>query len=161
SSAWASGSDSELPIAMVEGRKHMQARFTTYALAVALSAALAGCSNNNGAPTSPTTGEGGNSAAAADGTTLKATAPGSLDPSNRVTVDTLRPTLRFQAGRGKFNDASLGHRIELYQENNLVLSVDLGAGTQDYTIPENVEMRYATVYRWRVRAQKDNAFGPW
>jgi len=140
----------------------MQARFTTIALAVALSAAVAGCSsNNNGAPTSPTSGENGSTTAAADGTTLKATAPGSLEPTGRATVDTLRPTLRFQAGRGKFNDSALAHRLELYQENNLILSTDLGAGTQDYTIPDNVEMRYATVYRWRVRTQKDNSFGPW
>jgi hypothetical protein len=124
----------------------MQARFTTFALAVALCAAVAGCSNNT---------------AAADGTTLKATAPSGLEPSGRAVVDTLRPTLRFQAGRGKFNDTALAHRIELYQENNLILSTDLGAGTQDYTIPDNVEMRYATVYRWRVRSQKDNSFGPW
>jgi hypothetical protein len=139
----------------------MQARFTTLALAVALSAAVAGCSSNNSAPTSPTSGEGGSATAAADGTTLKATAPGSLEPTGRAVVDTLRPTLRFQAGRGKFNDTSLAHRLELYQENNLVLSHDLGAGTQDFTVPDNVEMRYATVYRWRVRTQKDNSFGPW
>jgi hypothetical protein len=140
----------------------MQARFTTFALAVALSAAVAGCSSNdNGNPTSPTSGEGGNATAAADGTTLKATAPSSLEPSGRATVDTLRPTLRFAAGRGKFNDSSLGHRLELYQENNLILSTDLGSGTNDYTIPENVQMNYATVYRWRVRTQKDNSFGPW
>src|SRR5687767_7756117 len=99
----------------------MQARFTTFALAVALSAAVAGCSNNNGAPTTPTTGEGGSATAAADGTTLKATAPSSLEPTGRVTVDTLRPTLRFAAGRGKFNDSALAHRLELYQENNLIL----------------------------------------
>jgi hypothetical protein len=139
----------------------MQARITTFALAVALSAAVAGCSNNNSNPTSPTSGEGGSSTAAADGTTLKATAPSSLEPTGRATVDTLRPTLRFTAGRGKFNDSSLGHRIELYQENNLILSNDLGAGTNDFTVPDNVEMRYATVYRWRVRSQKDNSFGPW
>jgi hypothetical protein len=131
----------------------MQARITKFALALALSAAVAACSNNNGAPTSPTSGEGGNSTAAADGTTLKATAPGSLEPSGRVVVDTLRPTLRFSAGRGKFNDASLGHRLELYQENNLILSNDLGAGTQEVTVRENVDMRFATVYRWRVRTQ--------
>jgi hypothetical protein len=139
----------------------MQARFTTIALAVALSAAVAGCSKNNGAPTSPTSGENGSTTAAADGTTLKATAPSGLEPTGRTVVDTLRPTLRFQAGRGKFNDASLGHRLELYQENNLILSQDLGAGTQDFTVPENVQVGYATVYRWRVRTQKDNSFGPW
>lgn len=139
----------------------MQARFTTFALAVALSAAVAGCSNNNGAPTSPTSGEGGSGTAAADGTTLKATAPSGLEPTGRVVVDTLRPTLRFSAGRGKFNDTALGHRLELYQENNLILSNDLGSGTQEFTVPDNVEMRYATVYRWRVRSQKDNSFGPW
>jgi hypothetical protein len=116
----------------------MQARITRIGLALALTAAVAACSNNNGAPTGPTSGEGGTTTAAADGTTLKATAPGSLEPTGRATVDTLRPTLRFQGGRGKFNDATLGHRLELYQE-----------------------MRYATLYRWRVRTQKDNSFGPW
>jgi hypothetical protein len=140
----------------------MQARFTTFALAVALSAAVAGCSSNdNGTPTSPTSGENGSAAAAADGTTLKATAPSGLEPTGRAVVDTLRPTLRWTAGRGKFNDTALAHRLELYQENVLILSHDLGAGTHEFTVPDNVEMRYATVYRWRVRTQKDNSFGPW
>jgi hypothetical protein len=139
----------------------MQARITKFAMAVAISAAVAGCSKNNSTPTSPTSGEGGSTTAAADGTTLKATAPGSLEPSGRAVVDTLRPTLRWAAGRGKFNDSSLGHRVELYQENTLILSHDLGAGTNELTVPDNVEMRHATVYRWRVRSQKDNSFGPW
>jgi hypothetical protein len=141
----------------------MQARFTHWSLAVALSAAVAGCSSNSGAPTAPTGNAGGSTTAAADGTTLKATAPSGLSPADRATVDSLRPTLRFQAGRGKFADNALTHRIELYIENTLILSHDVGASTGviEFAIPDTVEMTHARVYRWRARAQSGSSFGPW
>jgi hypothetical protein len=142
----------------------MHARFTNWSLALALCATAAftaaGCSKDNSSPTTPT-GGGTSSDAAADGTTLKATAPTPSSPVDRVVVDSLRPTLRVGASQGKFVSAGgYQYRFELRDEAGNGIAGYLVNGTE-LTIPDSLEMSYSKVYRWRARAEVNGAFGPW
>jgi hypothetical protein len=140
----------------------MRKQAILWSLALALSTAVAGCSNGTSTPTSPSGNGDGSSTAAADGTTLKATAPTALAPRDRVAVDSLRPTLSIQSGRGKFVEGSLSHKFELYEENTLVGSWTASGGNNvDSVVPESITLKYSTLYRWRARAELSNSFGPW
>ncbi len=138
----------------------MQARFTTFALAVALSAAVAGCSNNNGAPTERRrAAKAAARPAAADGTTLKAHgAQLARTHEAASSLDTLQSALRFAAGRVQFNDALAATVSNSIRRTTLMLEHrPWRRHEQDFTMPDNVEMRYTTVYRWRVRSLQDRA----
>lgn len=119
------------------------------------SAAVAG--NANGGAT-VAANAGGGEAANADGSTLKVGAPGGLTPANRVRVDSLRPTLTWTQSAARFaSNATLGYQIELYEVNTLLATVEATALTYALTS----DLKYNTVYRWRVRAKVGTDVGPW
>ena len=132
----------------------------------------AACSNTTPSPTAPTTGqtailvttasggsaEGGARASNPDGSTLKVTAPGNLQPADRARASSRQPTLTWSPATGRFAIATgLTYEVEIYRENTL-----MATGTPSdtsYTVPSEID--YDVVYRWRVRARLGNAFGPW
>jgi hypothetical protein len=140
-------------------------RLALWSVAVALSATVAACSKETGAPTGPSGTDGSSTTAAADGTTLKATAPAIVSPKDRVQVDTLHPTLQIQVGRGKFVESGLAHRFELRDEAGNAIAAYLvnasSGNTSQLTLPDGLEMQYGKVYRWRARSEMNNSFGPW
>jgi hypothetical protein len=144
----------------------------TVGLAIAVAFGSAACSGDKTSPTSPSsaststvagTGVSGTTAdngglAAADGTTLKVTAPGNLQPNGRVRVDSRLPTLSWSASSGLYaTPAGLTYEVEIYRENVLLTTFTQAATTYTFT----TDIDYDIVYRWRVRARLGSAFGPW
>jgi hypothetical protein len=132
-------------------------------LMLILATALTGCANDRGAPTTPSTSGPGAADAAADGSTLKATAPETAAPRDRVVVSALHPTLQISASKGRFVDgAGFSHRFELRDaDNNPIAGYLVAPGTHQLTIPDSVQMVHGRVYRWRARAEQNAAQGPW
>jgi hypothetical protein len=110
------------------------------------------------APTnSPAATDGGD--AAADGSTLKVTAPVPSSPANGSRLSDFDVTLVTNASTAKFVTGSvpLAYRFELIRGGTTVDSFR-GATTQwkpSFTFDSDTE------YGWRVRAEQGTAFGPW
>jgi hypothetical protein len=132
-------------------------------VALAVMIALAGCSGSPQTPLSPSSGVGGSWAAAADGSTLKVTAPVLVAPENGARTDTRRPTLSWQNSTGKYAGIGVAYEIEIVQVSSgavvYTTIVGEGAGISEHVIP--VDGAYDTEYRWRVRARLETSVGPW
>src|SRR5918992_1398351 len=76
-----------------------------------------GCGNNaEKNPLSPTSPTGTNGTeAAADGSTLKASAPAPVSPKDGERVDSRRPTLTFSNAVGKFQSGTFTYRLEIVE----------------------------------------------
>jgi hypothetical protein len=133
--------------------------FVVTGIAAVLALSLA-CSHQTANPTSPSalataTGTG----AAADGSTLKATAPVPVSPVNDVQVSDL-PTLTATASTMKFAEpAPLQYRFEVFNE--------AGAKVQDSGLVNGPSFKVTAAlsfrkrHTWRARAEREGAFGPW
>ncbi|MBA2355086.1 MAG: hypothetical protein H0V80_10505 [Acidobacteria bacterium] len=135
---------------------------------VVLCVAAAACSDSSNpvAPTS-TTGISG-VAAVPDGTpTLKANAPGSPAPAPGATLElgannTLPATLSVSnAVATHASTVSLSHRFQLYEGGTLIAEPLLPAGSGQTSWPVTNQLKFDTVYRWRARAELDDAYGAW
>ena len=144
---------------------HTLSRLAYWGLALALGATVAACGKESSVPTGPSGTGDGSATAAADGSTLKASAPTINSPKDRVVTDSLRPTLQVGVARGRFLESGLAHRFELRDENNNAIAAYLvaaGSGnTAELTIPDSLEMQFNKVYRWRCRGELNNSYGPW
>lgn len=127
--------------------------------AVALGAAVA-CSETRQAPLSPS-GTLGSADAAADGSTLKVSAPTLISPIGGARVDTRKPTFSFGSSSGRYVSTTPAYRLELLDASTgAVLGAQvLSAGQTAYTV--DADLAADTTYAWRVRAEIDTAFGPW
>lgn len=119
----------------------------------------AGCSDSPETPLSPT-GIGGPSglSAAADGSTLKVSAPTPESP-NAETLNTRRPTFTFGASHtlNDVPDVSLLYRVQVLADDAVVAEA-VGQGSP---IAIEGDLDTGRAYRWRVRAEFEGAFGPW
>lgn len=132
-------------------------------VALAALVAAAGCSGSPQTPLSPTGSDGGSTAAAADGSTLKFTAPVLTSPEDGTRIDTRRPVLVWRNSTGKYAGVGVAYEVEVARASTgaVVYStiVGEGAGISEHAVP--VDGEYDTEYRWRVRARLDTSFGPW
>ena len=102
-----------------------------------------------------------------DGSTLKATAPTVQSPNNgEVVGDLLRPTLTVLNARGRFVSTALQHRFEVWEvadDGTIILAaVGMADQTPNTTSPTVVvPLNQDTSYQWRVRAERNEFFGPW
>lgn len=122
----------------------------------------AACSQAPSAPLSPS-GLESSTAANADGSTLKVTAPTVLTPRGGVVLDTLRPALVFAHASGRFTSVALNYRLEAFDANGSLLDSRLvasGTDGQSSWTPDG-DLPYSTVFAWRVRAELDGRTGPW
>ena len=133
-----------------------------------LLAASAACSSNN-SPVSPSAMPGAGSVAAVpEGTpTLKASVPGNPTPGSGAATElgpqnSLPVTLSVSnAVATHANTVPLGPRFQLFEGNALLAEplVPAGAGRTNWTV--NTQLKYDTVYSWRVRAELSDAYGSW
>jgi hypothetical protein len=135
--------------------------FVATGAAVALAVAL-GC-GQTGSLVSPT-GSPIGADAAADGSTLKATAPAPVSPAGGVRIDTLEPVFVLGTSAGLFTNAEFTYRIQVQRANGAVVAEADGLtpgddGHAEWEIPFNLDLDSA--YRWRGRAELGDAFGPW
>ena len=135
---------------------------------VALLAASAACSSNSN-PMSPSATPGsGTVSAVPEGTpTLKASTPGSPSPASGSTTElgpsnTIPVTLSVaNAVATHANTVALGHRFQLFEGSTLLAEPLVPAGNGRTSWTATIQLRYDTVYTWRVRAEYADAYAAW
>jgi hypothetical protein len=140
-----------------------QKRFVLCSAAALLALAVA-CSKSSDTPVSPTAATETTSSAAADGSTLKATAPAPTSPVNGAQPDSL--VLTANKAAGKFDTSpSFSYEFEVKTAAGAVVSACNatiaagGAATVSYT--PTCALEFDTAHTWRVRATYAGAAGPW
>jgi hypothetical protein len=134
-------------------------KFIVFSIATLLSLAVA-CSRQPTAPTPATSSPVASADAAADGSTLKVTAPTPTAPINDAQMSDNFPTLTATAATAKFGDPGpLQYRFEVYG--------DTGAKVQDSGLMSSPVFRISALLSfkkrqtWRVRAEAQGLVGPW
>jgi hypothetical protein len=135
----------------------MTSTFWKTGTALAVAVTLAACSGTPQTPTSPSAALGGTATAAADGSTLKATAPSLIDPIGGARVSSLRPTLSWTESTGTYATVSPAYDVEVYSGPALVYTAAV-SGTSHQV---GVDAAFDQTYSWRVRARQEGAVGPW
>jgi hypothetical protein len=131
---------------------------------MALSLAVAyGCADSMSTPTSPAVAAS-DTAAAADGSTLKVTAPTLQSPIGGIRLDNLEPVFQVQNASARYGAMpGATYRFEVQTMAGVVVatsfSITAGTGTTSWEIP--TEQTLDTRYRWRARAEFGGKFGPW
>jgi len=149
----------------------MQHKFLLFGIAAVAALAIA-CGDEATKPVSTSvagpTIDAASVDAAADGSTLKATAPAPQLPANGTTLDTLTPNLVVANSTLKFlGDVSLvgtlQYRFVIETPAGVaVRNVVTGAGASltGSRLPADL-LEADTTYRWHVRAEMGSAYGPW
>ena len=141
----------------------MQHKGVLWVAATTMVSLAVACGGSNRNPTSPS-GSGGSAAgsgvdAAADGTTLKATAPILSFPLGGVRLAVAQATLTFQASRGLYVQGQpYVYRVQLQNANGVSIEERTGTVT---SFLMNTVFQPDTLYRWRVRAELADTIGPW
>jgi hypothetical protein len=122
-----------------------------------------GCTGQSGAPLSPSN-QPFSTEAAADGSTLKVSAPGLVSPIGGGRIQTTSPEFVLNNSAARFTSTpSVRYEIEVQTTAGQTASratVFAGSGGQTrWTIPTSLGLD--TRYRWRARAILDSRGGPW
>jgi len=135
---------------------------TFFAAALVVLAAAVACSDTSPSPAAPTSTPVAvnDSDAAADGSTLKVTAPGPVAPLNGAILSDFEVTLRIAASTAKFVSGPMpfAYRYELIRNGTVVESArdtNLLAWKPKATLESNAQ------YSWHARAEQGTLFGPW
>jgi hypothetical protein len=123
--------------------------------------ALACSDSKPASPVSPTTppgaADGGD--AAADGSTLKVTAPTPTSPANGSRLESFDVTLTVSPSTPKFTGPTqLAYRFELLRGGQVV---DSFRGTSVTSWKPSVTLDSDAEYSWRCRAEQGTSVGPW
>ena len=124
------------------------------------------CSQTPNALTAPSAATAAASLAetsAADGSTLKVTAPATVSPANNQRAETRQPTLVWLNSTGIYNNVGVAYDIELSTPTAVVYSRTVGESPNYGSHQIDAQLNYDTVYSWRVRAHIGNpdTVGPW
>jgi len=135
---------------------------TFFAAALVVLAAAVACSDKSPSPAAPTSTPVAvdDSDAAADGSTLKVTAPGPTAPLNGAILSDFEVTLRIAASTAKFVSGPMpfAYRFELIRNGTVVESArdtNLLAWKPKATLESNAQ------YSWHARAEQGTLVGPW
>jgi hypothetical protein len=132
-------------------------------LATAVLALAAACSKSSETPVAPSSTVDGTAGAAADGSTLKVTAPVPVSPVNNAQPDgTL--VLVASKSQGKFTDVTPSYEFEIKNSaGNVVYSRVTGGVGSGANVAHTVEgsLEFDTAHTWRVRGVQAGAVGPW
>ena len=122
------------------------------------------CSNDSTTPVSPTASEPGTTAAAADGSTLKATPPEPIFPVNNVQPEGSLVLIATKSV-GKFTDITPSYEFEVYRGSNRVYASGVvggvAAGPNNVSHTVNATLEFGEQHTWRARAVFLDAVGPW
>ena len=125
----------------------------------------AACSNAPQAFTAPTASVGGSTSetAAADGSTLKVTAPSLVSPVDGQKAEDRRPTFIWVNSAGRYESLGVAYDIQISTPSAVVYERTVGEGPDIGAHLIDFDLEYDTVYSWRVRAHVGNpdAYGPW
>lgn len=145
----------------------MNYRFEWKKTALVVCAVVAvACEGGMRSPVSPSAVEGGSGALNADGSNLKVNAPLAISPLFELTNVSVTPTLAARASSGVHQSGvALSHRFQISDSEAFTNIVASGMGTTDasgvvrYTV--DPALTGGTRYVWRLRAELNDAFGPW
>ena len=142
-------------------------------LAALVALALA-CSRQSTTPTSPSTSSAGGASqtvaaatdtsapldeSAADGSTLKVTAPTPTSPINNQRIeDQLTAPLTASAAPGKYGTVALQYRFQVFNASGSLVQEGV-VNSPSFTITADLD--FDARYTWRTRAEAEGAFGPW
>lgn len=130
--------------------------------AAVLAGALA-CSNSSETPVSPTAATPGVGEAAADGSTLKASAPTAVSPVNNAQPDSL--ALVATKSTALFGDTvPFSYQFQILSGSTTVCDSGViggGSGAQVSWLPANCSLTVDAPYTWQARAVYQAAVGPW
>lgn len=115
---------------------------------------VAGCNSSSSTPTSPTASS---TTAAADGSTLKVSAPSGLLPASGSMLESRRPTLQWSEAAGTFVRANVTYELQVLLNGATIAEIAV-AGT---SYAAETDLTPDTTYAWRVRARQETAAGPW
>lgn len=138
----------------------MSRRFTVTGIAALLALAIA-CSRQSSTPTSPTGAAAANAAAAADGSTLKVSAPTLSSPLNDA-QQTDAATLVVSAVSVKFGatlPGALSYRFQVFNTAGTMVQDSGPVGAASWKITNQLEFKVR--HTWRARAEYGNDAGPW
>jgi hypothetical protein len=128
--------------------------------AVLLGLTLA-CTSNSSTPLTPTTpGTSGTSSAAADGSTLKVSAPVALSPVGGTKPSTGPATLVVGASTATFSTAALPNQYRFQVMNSANAVVD-NALVNSTSYPVAADLVVGQTYTWHARAELNGYVGPW
>jgi hypothetical protein len=138
------------------------------AACVMVAATALACGGPASAPASPSAASVTDAASAADGSTLKVTAPALQQPANESLATSLTPNLVVANATFRFLGDVAFVRTLQYRfvvetvSGSRVSDVLTGAGVEltGSRVPAGL-LQPQTAYRWRVRAELGGAFGPW
>jgi len=136
-------------------------KFVRLGSCLALLIAGAACTQAPQAITSPSATIEGSTAAAADGSTLKVTAPALISPVDGERAEDRRPTLLWLNSNGKYGGIGVAYDLELSTATGVVYSRTVGESLDVGAHLVDMELAFDTVYSWRVRARVADLFGPW
>ena len=139
--------------------------FFRFGSCLALLMAAAACSQAPQAITAPSGSAGASTAAtsAADGSTLKVTAPALISPVDGTRAEDRRPTLIWLNSTGRYGGIGVAYDIELSNPTAVVYSRTVGESPDIGAHLIDFDLDFDTVYSWRVRARIGNpdTHGPW
>ena len=126
-------------------------------------ALVVACGKNSPSPVSPSAAEQAAAGAAADGSTLKATAPNPVSPVSGAQPDG-QLVLIASKSQAKFSDFALSYQFQVRSGSTVVYDSGVIGGVGSG--PNNVQhspglLTPDTNYTWRARAAYQGAFGPW
>ena len=137
-----------------------RARIMAMGLAGVLALAIA-CSRQPASPASPTGPNGASGDAAADGSTLKTSAPVPTSPINDQALSDA-PTLSASAATMKFGGPApgpLAYRFQVFGPTGATVADSGALGTASYRV--TAILAFKTRHTWRARAEYGNDVGPW
>lgn len=128
---------------------------------VCLTLAIA-CGKDTSTPVSPTGSSAGDTGAAADGSTLKATAPTVQSPTGGVRVEG-EIVLTLANAQAKYANVPLSYRFQIFNQAGQKVyesgQVPQGNGTTSHAVSGSLD--FNKPHTWRARAEYFSAFGPW
>lgn len=120
------------------------------------------CSNSPQSPAAPSAVVPSTSEAAADGSTLKASAPNAISPVNDERLQSRRPTMTITNSEGRFAGAAFRYEFQILTDGGSVVdSQTVNGGDGTTTLGYSSDLERDTAYRWQARAVMGSAVGPW
>ena len=139
----------------------MLSTFTHFARAVPVVAMVATIACSGGTPVAPGSANASaadTSGAGPDGSTLKATAPTLMSPTENAELATVRPSLQIGGSTAKFAHQDFDYEFEIQTSGGATVHKQIVGGMS--STPGD-DLQTQSTYKWRARAVLGNSVGPW
>jgi hypothetical protein len=138
-------------------------KFFRLGSSLALLMAGLACTQSPQTSTSPTATAANVAAAtaAADGSTLKVSPPGTVSPTDGVRAEDRRPTLVWTNSDGKYVSIGVAYDLQLSSPDKVVYEITVGETPNFGAHVVPFDLDYDVMYSWRARAHLGDLYGPW